>query len=244
MAIIYNTDYFERRKFIMKKDLYNIIYKKWKLCIVCIIFVFIFCIASCGTNTNTNTNKNTAGKTPAASAKHREIIGKSADLGAGTFKGGKDIVVGLYDVTPKDGQGNFTVTSSRGDLLINEILGSTQGLGVNKVRVRISDGDEVKIQGISKTHFEPVSAPFITAVKNTNLYSGRFTTGEDIAAGRYKAVAPSGSGNFIVYDKNNLPVTNEILGGDLGVKDVTVDLKDGDIIAISSLNQVNLTPVK
>lgn len=234
---------FERR-FIMKKSSLSRNYIKLNLYTLCIIFICTICISSCSTNTNTNTNKNTSGKTPVTSARHRQIKGKDIDLSAGTFRGGKDIAVGLYDVTPKDGNGNFTVTSGKGDLLINEILGSAQGLGVNKVRVRISDGDEVRLQGISKTHFEPVSAPFVTIVKNINLYSGRFTAGEDIAAGRYKAAAPSGNGNFIVYDRNNLPMTNEILGGNIGVKDVTVDLKDGDIIAISSLNKVDLTPIK
>lgn len=218
------------------------VYKIRLLCILSIIAMLAVCLCSCGPNTNTNTGNKTTNKAPVA--KHRVISGKSTDLGAGTFTGGKDIPAGLYDVTSKSGQGNFTITGSKGDLLVNEILGSVQGLGVDKVRAKVSDGDEIKLQGISKTHFEPVSAPFVTTVQNMSLYSGRFTTGEDIAAGRYKVTAQSGSGNFIVYDKYNMPITNEILGGDMGVKDVTVSLKDGNIIAISSLNKVNFTPVK
>lgn len=224
----------------MKKRSYSSLYKSWQLSMLCIIFIFAAVISSCGTNTAKNKNA----PKQAASARHRQIVGIATDLGAGTFRVGRDVPAGLYDVTPKDGQGNLAVTSSRGDLLINEILGDTQGIGVNKVRTKISDGDEIKLQGISKTHFEPVSTPFVTTVKNMNLYSGRFTVGEDIAAGRFKASVSKGNGNFVVYDKSNIPITNEILGQSIGVRDITMDLKDGDIIAISSLKQVNLTPVK
>ena len=180
--------------------------------------------------------------TATTTVKQRQIAGKATDLSTGSFTGGKDIPAGLYDVTSLDGSGNFTITASTGDLNINEILGVADGQGVAKVRTKISDGDKIQLQSINKAHFEPVTTPFITSAQVTNIYSGNWTVGEDIAKGRYIATTPSGGGNFMVYT-GGLSGTNEILG-DGGVKQVTVDLNDGDIVTVASLNQVTLTPTK
>lgn len=173
--------------------------------------------------------------------KQRQVSGKATDLGTGTFAGGKDVQAGLYDVTPLEGQGNFTVKSNSGDLNVNEILGKNMDMGVSKVRTKISIGDEIQLQSINKVHFEPVTSPFVTLKQPTQLYSGMWVVGEDIVNGRYTATPGSGNGNFIVYGKSGLPKANEILG-DSGVKQVTVNLDDGDIIMVSNLNQVTLTP--
>ena len=223
------------------------IFKRWWFWGIIILIIFI----AAGSGGNKGGTKNNVVQkpgtqksisTPLKKEKERQVSGKSVDLGAGTFTGGKDVSEGLYDVTPVAGQGNFVIKSSKGELVINEILGSSMGLGVLKVRTKISNDDQVQIQGISKVHFEPVTSPFVKSVQTVNLYSGRWTVGEDIAQGRYKAQASSGSGNFII-SKNGFPVTNEIIG-ESGVKDVTVNLSDGEIMQITNLNQVTLTPVK
>jgi hypothetical protein len=194
------------------------------------------------TSSNTTKADNSTSAT-AQTVKQRQVTGKATDLGAGTFTGGKDIPNGLYDATALDGTGNFTVNSSSGDLNVNEILGVQDGQGVAKVRVQISDGDKIQIQGINKTHFEPVTTPFVSSAQVTNIYSGSWIVGEEIYQGRYIVTPVNGSGNFIVYDSNGTTKTNEILG-DGGVKQVTVDLDDGDVVTAASLNQVTLTPTK
>lgn len=172
----------------------------------------------------------------------RQAQGKATDLGAGTFTVGKDIPEGLYDVTPADGEGNFISTNAPSmDLDINEILGTSEGMGVSKVRVKLVKDQQIKLESINKTHFEPVTSQFITDHKALSLYSGRFIVGEDIGKGRYTATPASGAGNFIVTSKDGDGKSNEVLGKN-GVKQVTVDLADGDIINISSLNQVNFAP--
>lgn len=205
------------------------------------VFALSLTLAACGNPDTSETSNSTS--TNSTSTSERQIAGTAIDLGAGTFGGGTNIQVGLYDVTPVDGQGNFIVHSSTGDLKVNEILDDTLSIGVAKVRVAISDGDEIQLISINKTHFEPVTTPFVTTVQEVYLYSGKWVVGEDIAAGSYKATASSGSGNFIVYDKNGMLITNEILGGSMGVAEVTVNLQDGDVIEIDSINQVDLTPV-
>jgi hypothetical protein len=162
-------------------------------------------------------------------------------LGAGTFTGGTDVAVGLYDVTTGAGQsGNFIVTGTDS---YNEILGSDGGNGgVSTVRVTISNGDQIQISGLSAATFTPVSTPFSTAHATTTLYAGTWTVGQDIGSGRYVATPGSGqSGNFIVTGPDTY---NEILGGDPstgGVPSVTVTLSKGDVIAISGLSQVVMT---
>lgn len=191
------------------------------------------------TNSITSTSNTTDSKTE----NQRQAQGKATDLGAGTFTVGKDIPQGVYDATPADGQGNFIITNASSmDLDVNSILGTANGMGVSKVRVKLVKDEQIQLQSINKTHFEPVTTQFVTDHKAVSLYSGRFVVGEDIGKGRYTAVPGSGTGNFIVYDKSGVAKTNEILGGN-GVKQVTIDLNDGDIVTIVSLNQVNFTPV-
>lgn len=176
----------------------------------------------------------------------RQIFGTAKDLSAGTFTGGKDIQAGLYDVTPVEGNGNFIVEGNDWKLYTNEILGMEYGLGVEKVRANIQNGDNIRLEGISKAHFEPVTTPFVTKVNQLFLYSGTWKVGEDIAAGRYRASVSNGTGNFIIYGTDDLLKINEILNAnsdvDMGVKETTVNLDKGDIIKISSLNQVEFTP--
>jgi len=158
-------------------------------------------------------------------------------LGAGTFTGGKDVAVGLYDVTaPGSQSGNFTVGST-----YNEILGNDgSSLGVPTVRVQIKSGDQIQIQGLSSVVFTPVTAPYVTAHATINLGAGTWVVGQDIGAGRYVATPGAGqSGNFTVGY-----TTNEILGSDSSagqVPSVTVTLNKGDVIQISGMSQVTMT---
>ena len=170
----------------------------------------------------------------------RQVAGKSATLGSGTFTGGTDVAVGLYDVTAGAGEsGNFMVDGTDS---YNEILGSGD-LGVPKVRVQISNGDKIEISSLTQVTFTPVATPFVTTLTTTTIYAGTFIVGQDVAPGRYVATPGAGqSGNFIVSGNDSY---NEILGGDStygGVSKVTVNLSKGDVIDISSLSEVTLTP--
>lgn len=168
--------------------------------------------------------------------KKRKVSGKLTNLGAGSYIGGEDVPVGLYNVTTASGEsGNFVV---KGDHLYNEILGS--GYGVSRVRTQISKGDDIQISGLSSVTFTPVTEEFVTSHTLTNLYAGTFVVGEDISAGKYVATTTGGdSGNFVVRGSR---LVNEILGSGYGVPSVNVTLSDGDFISISGLEQVIMTP--
>jgi hypothetical protein len=158
-------------------------------------------------------------------------------LGAGTFSGGTDVAPGLYDVTAAPGQsGNFIVD---GPDEYNEILGVNEIDGVAKVRVQISNGDSIQISGLSQVAFTPVTNPLVTTHTLVTLGAGTWTVGQDIGPGRYVATpGPGQSGNFIVDNED----VNEILGGSDGVPNVTMNLQTGDVITISGLNQVTMSP--
>lgn len=189
----------------------------------------------------TSSNTQTTQAKPTSTITARHVTGKATTLGAGSFTGGKDVADGLYDVTTASGQsGNFIINGTDS---YNEILGVSYGQGVPKIRVQISDGDQIQISGLSQVIFTPVTAPFRTSHTATTLYAGTFTVGQDIGAGRYVATTTAGSsGNFIV---NGTDSYNEILGvsSGQGVPQVTVTLTDADVIAISGLSQVTMTPI-
>ena len=178
--------------------------------------------------------------TPTPKPKTRVVTGKLVTLGAGTFTGGKDVADGLYNVTTGPGQsGNFIVSGTDS---YDEILGNSAAGGVPTIRVTISTGDSIEIDSLTSVTFTPVNTPFVTTHSTVNLYAGTWTVGQDLGPGRYVATPGSGqSGNFIIEAEG----VDEILGGssaDGGVPSVTFNVSDGDVIDISSLSQVTLTP--
>jgi hypothetical protein len=161
-------------------------------------------------------------------------------LGAGKFTGGTDVAPGLYDVTTSPGQiGNFIVSGTDS---YNEILDSSGNRGVPEIRVQISNGDQIQISGLSQVFFTPVSTPFVTTHGAVTLYAGTWTVGQDLGAGKYVATPGAGeSGTFVITAEG----VNETLSADPGrgaVANVTFNVQNGDVIAISDLEQVTLTP--
>jgi hypothetical protein len=163
-------------------------------------------------------------------------------LGSGTFTGGTDVEPGLYDVTTGPNQsGTFVVSGTDS---YNEILDSSGSQGVPKIRVQISKGDQIQISGLSQVFFTPVSTPFVTTYSAVTLYAGTWTVGQDLGPGGYVATPGFGqSGNFIVTREG----VNEVLGGNpkLGqVPSVSFNVQNGDVIEITGLGQVTLTPTQ
>ncbi len=191
-------------------------------------------------NTTSSKSSTTTTTKPVATVSARKVTGIATTLGAGTFKGGTDVAVGLYNVTTGAGQsGNFIVSGTDS---YDEILGVSGGQGVPQIRVQISKGDSIQISGLSSVVFTPVTTPYVTTHTTTTLTTGTFTVGQDIGAGRYVATPPSGqSGNFIVTGNDSY---DEILGGDSSLGEVpslTVNLTNGDVIQISGMSGVTLT---
>jgi hypothetical protein len=161
-------------------------------------------------------------------------------LDAGRFLGGTDVAPGLYDVTTgPDQSGSFVVNGTDS---YNEILDSSGTKGVPKIRVQISNGDQIQISGLSHVIFTPISTPFVTSQSAVSLYAGTWTVGQDLGPGRYVATPGAGqSGNFIITSEG----INEVLGGDPSrgeVPSATFNVQGGDVIEITGLGQVTLEP--
>jgi hypothetical protein len=121
----------------------------------------------------------------------------------------------------------------------DEILGTN---GVPKVRVQITNGDQIQIQHLSQVTFSPVSTPLVTTQSAVNLYAGTWTVGEDLGPGRYVATPGAGQSGTFTIAKEGVSV---VLGGDPSqgqVPSVTFIVRNGDVIDISGLAQVALTP--
>ncbi|EDS78160.1 hypothetical protein CBC_0675 [Clostridium botulinum C str. Eklund] len=160
----------------------------------------------------------------------------SKKLTAGEHIVGKHIAKGNYNVT-FNGNGNFIVYGSDGNALINEI----GGYQIKKYKAILPEGSKIQLKGMS-ANFTPIKAT-LTPYKSVDIYAGYWVVGTDITKGRYKASTSKGNGNFIIYSSNGSAKVNEILG-EAGVKEVVVDLDNGDIVDIKGLNNIKLTPEK
>lgn len=172
--------------------------------------------------------------------KWNDFVNKNTkELSAGEHTVGTHIDAGAYDVT-FNGSGNFNIYSADGSLLTNEIGGND--LGIDKYRITLTQGNKIKNSSMS-VNMKPIKRSLVP-YKETSIYSGYWICGQDITEGRYKAIVESGQGNFVIYGKSGGAKTNEILGGDIGVKEVIINLEDGDIINVAGLKSVKLVPEK
>lgn len=160
---------------------------------------------------------------------------KLTKLSTGTFEVGNDILQGRY-VCTGDSTGNFIVYDKSGMPTVNEILGK-EDMGVSNVTINLKEGQKIDIKSIKNVTFTPAETKL-----SKDLSAGEWEVGLDIEPGKYIAKVEKGQGNFIVYS-GDLPKVNEILdaNGDLGVSNVTLELKKGDVIRISSLEKVSFS---
>lgn len=219
------------------------IFKKWWFWLI-VIIIIIGAIGSGGKSDKSTSSKsdNSVSKSETNSTNNKKEEPKSRDnstaketsLSTGTFEVGKDIPEGRYVCKSAGGSGNFIVNKD-GVPVINDILDPNGENGVKTVTCDLSAGETIQISNINKVKFTPAQTKI-----SDKLTTGTWEVGIDIKPGRYVASAKRGAGNFIVYN-NGIPTVNEILdaSGANGVKTVTCNLKDGEIINISSLNEVD-----
>ncbi len=75
-------------------------------------------------------------------------------LSAGDWEVGLDIAPGRYVASPSQGDsGNFVVYDKHGLPETNEVLGDAGGLGVPNVTVTLSNGERIRISGLSEVAF-------------------------------------------------------------------------------------------
>lgn len=158
---------------------------------------------------------------------------KEITLKSGIFKVGDTISAGRYVCELAGGTGNLIIDDN-GTTIINEVLDSSEKTGVKTVTCDLTNGEVIRINDIEKIKFIPVKRKI-----SNKLTTGIWKVGVDIKPGTYIAKAEKGSGNLVV-DDNGTQVINQVLDArdENGNNRVTCDLKDGEVIVISSLNEV------
>ncbi len=175
--------------------------------------------------------------TPSAVGPTRVVQGVAKTLGAGNYLGGTDVAPGLYNVTVGPGQsGFFTV---QGTDSYDERLGDG---GVPEVRARISTGDQIAIGRLFQVNFTPVTTPYVTTHIRVTLYAGTWTVGQDLGPGRYVATPGLSQKGTLVIATEDVDATLAGNPNQGGRPNVTFTVKTGDVIAISQMSQVTLTP--
>ena len=108
--------------------------------------------------------------------------------------------------------------------------------------MQISTGDQIQISSLSQVFFTPVSTPFVTTTSAVTLYAGTWTVGQDLGPGEYVATPGAGQTGTLIITSEGV---NAVLGGDPRdgeAPNVTFNVQNGDVIEISGLGQVTLTP--
>lgn len=160
-----------------------------------------------------------------------------ATIYTGSWTVPEEIQPGHYTITAEAGSGNLFIYDEKDNLETNEMLGSDTDLYIDSYTTYLEDGYRIEISGIDSVLLTPTD-PTLSTSKGSGIY----IVGQDIPAGSYNATAVSGSGNFFVYSSAGRLKTNEMLGvgdTDFYVSKVKVTLKDGDVVEISGLNQVD-----
>lgn len=195
-----------------------------------------------------NTNKNSTSQ-PKQEVQQieKDPVGSPVDLGAGTFTSPRDIKPGIYDLTiTGQGNGNITATNENtqdrslsfsSDPWDNTTIEGKDDMHsvVDKMRIKVIDGTKLNINGVDKTHFEPVKdQPQLT---DTIINAGRY---ENFKPGRYTITALYGNGAVYIMNKNGSEQQQILSDGIAGTdpKSATVDIKKDDVIFNSGIRQI------
>lgn len=159
--------------------------------------------------------------------------------------------------------GYAATKSQKIDVMLNSIVVKIEGKTLATNNIIYNNSVYVPVDKIAvalgkdyawdkKTNVVSMSNPTITntatlkrdnsTAKLTTLGAGSYIVGSDIPPGRY-TVTSSNSGNLSITDPSDFSgYTNEIVGGEHGVKSVTIDAKTNQSIKISGTDSMVFTP--
>lgn len=160
-----------------------------------------------------------------------ELLGEELVPAEGRYR----IAAGEYHGVPQSGR--VLVSDKDGKLLIDELL--DYGYGISSVTVDLDGTHMVHVDGIDYVVITPVA----TELSN-ELTAGIWEVGKDIEAGAYSVIpAPDFSVGYLqIFEEGETPRVFEFLDASPNSK-IEVQLKDGQIIKISSLNMLQFEPM-
>ena len=235
-----------------------------------IIFIIVLVIgilfsASAANNkklitTNNTESSSTTTTTPSTdTTTPKEDLSKVANeynISTGYYTAGIDLPSGVANIIAVSGKGNLSSSNiySGG---INEMFGiddTSSYYTASFNGLKFPNGTKLSLNSnlVIKLTFTQIDSNFTgrTYDENAakNLSSGNYTAGEDFAAGIYKIIAVSGTGNLSssnIYDGG----VNEMFGIDDGSgyynnQFLNAELKDKDTLTVSGGLTIQLIPVK
>lgn len=172
----------------------------------------------------------------------RVVVGELKELGIGSFEVGKDIVPGIYTATGT-GTGNLVVISGLDKIRVNEVFGD-RDIAVEQVRLILEEEQTVRMSGMDKVVLTPVASKVVKNKRIQILYSGTWIVGVDIMPGDY--IVKNNRSEYsqvMVLSSEDGIVGNEIISEtDVGIKEMSVTLKDGDYIIIKGSKGLEFKP--
>lgn len=168
---------------------------------------------------------------------------KPIELSSGEWTVGEDIEPGRYNIKPtEEDSGNIMIKQKdKISFLVNEVLGFNHFGGVEQITVYLTGDEIIEINGLDSVTFTPVEPD----VKREEIHAGDWIVGIDIEPGTYIATIEKGQGgNVFVTDKDGYLVTTEILGENMFVSvvkmEMELELEKGYKIDVSGLSNVYL----
>lgn len=162
---------------------------------------------------------------------------ETINLSAGRYSVGKDETIkpGRYQISGS-GSGNVNIYKYS-VIYISEILG-WPAFGVDSISVDLREYYEVEVSELDQITLKPLKT-----IETNTVSSGDWVVGLDIKAGRFTAlVDESESGRISIYDTSGYIRFSENLGGALTANEISIDLKIGEILIVSNINNLELRP--
>lgn len=201
-----------------------------KAALLGITVLSILTLSACSSESNEGSKTESSSKTEVTKKsetpkpKAPENTAVTTDLATGTWIVGKDIKPGTYVITSTGGSGNVQTDDGEVNAILTDNATEAGDMYTSSVRSVITEGQELKISGLSGAHFE--AAKSLNNISSGSLNAGTYVVGQDIKPGTYTISFEKGSGNLMTNDG----AVNEILGDGTDGMSVTsahVNLKEG-----------------
>ena len=131
--------------------------------------------------------------------------------------------------------GNIFIYDENGELILTEIVGSYAGSG--SLTLDIDSSYTVRADG----GYDSVQITPVKTVLATDLTTGLWKVGTDIAPGEYDIEIEEAYGYLQIFEEGKEPILFELIGGKVGQTNGQVTLKAGQTIRVTDTSFIKFT---
>lgn len=184
-----------------------------------------------------------------ANAPHVTVgVGTTLGLGAFTVGAGKDVVPGLYSISPGSQQsGNFSLTSQSGNFSVILDNIAADPYGTSTAWIFLAAGDTFQISGnrLKTVTFTPVpiastDPPILAKLYNATFYVTASDPRKVDPGKRLVHSAPNETGSILIISKDYKIKYSQTVNS----TGFVADLVEGDRVAEANLSQVIFGPIQ